>query len=652
MNDRYPNLLSPLKVGTRTYKNRVVAAPIYCGIFSVLPGLDKVLLQSVTEKSKGGVAQVTIGETFIDSEYANREPFPPVDYSKLEGPFYDAMINAVKIIHDGGALAVIELSHCGESKLKIPGLKDPIGPIGYVREDGAVVTAMDDKLMRSVIENFVAAAQYMKQCGFDGIIIHAGHGWLLHQFLSSRTNRRTDEYGGSLENRARFPLEVFKAVRDALGPDFLVEMRVSGDECMEGGMGIEETAAVCKLIEPYIDSIHVSIGVYRDPILSGEFSSLFHPHGLNADYAAQVKKAVNIPVILVGGINDPDHAESLISDGVCDLVAMARQLTADPQFVNKTASGTADDINPCLRCYRCFPGPLEDNIGDLTSLFGCSVNPEAFFFDESILEQKPSASREVLVIGGGVAGMMAAITAAQRGHRVTLVEKNSYLGGLLRFTDSDVHKEDLRRYKDVLARRLFSSGVKVELNREFTLQDAKSCEADVVILALGSIPITPAIPGIENALQALEAYCSPEKIGRNVVMVGGGLVGCETGLHLADTGHNVTVIEMSTGVAADSYPMHRIALMEQLERKLTVVTGVKCTEIKPNVVEGIDSGGVEHSYQADTVIYALGMKSSPETLELEAAFHNSAVTKIGDCVSPSKVFEAVRQGWLAGLSIQ
>ena len=392
----FPHLFSQLSVGTHTYKNRVVAAPIYCGTFGTIPFLSSVFFQAFEERSKGGCAQVTVGETPVDFEYANREPFDPIDYSRFEGPSFEALKRAAGVIKGNGAVALIELSHCGESKLAIPGLKNPIGPAGYVREDGVEVTGMDEEMIRSVTANFVTCAQYMKRAGFDGVMIHAGHGWLLNQFLSSRTNPRTDKYGGSLENRARFPLHVIRSVREAMGRDFIIEVRVSGDERVAQGMGVEEVGRFCRMIEGFIDIVHVSVGLYRDPILSGQFSSVFDPHGLNAGLSEVIKKAVSIPVTVVGGVNSPELAERLIAEGKCDLVALGRQLTADPAFANKAASGAEDDIAPCIRCYKCFPGPLEGVIDDLSTLFGCTVNPEAFYFDDQVLASLPRGPRERL----------------------------------------------------------------------------------------------------------------------------------------------------------------------------------------------------------------------------------------------------------------
>jgi 2,4-dienoyl-CoA reductase-like NADH-dependent reductase (Old Yellow Enzyme family)/thioredoxin reductase len=649
---KFPHLFSQLLVGTHTYKNRVVASPIYCGTFGTIPILSSVFFQAFEERSKGGCAQVTVGETPVDFEYANREPFDPIDYSCFDGPSFEALKRASGVIKGNGAVALIELSHCGESKLAIPGLKNPIGPVGYVREDGVEVTGMDEEMIRSVTANFVTCAQYMKRAGFDGVMIHAGHGWLLNQFLSSRTNPRTDKYGGSLENRARFPLHVIRSVREAMGRDFIIEVRVSGDERVAQGMGVEEVARFCRMIEGFIDIVHVSVGLYRDPILSGQFSSVFDPHGLNAGLSEVIKKAVSIPVTVVGGVNSPQLAERLIAEGKCDLVALGRQLTADPAFANKAASGAEDDIAPCIRCYKCFPGPLEGVIDDLSTLFGCTVNPEAFYFDDQVLASLPRGPRDVLVVGGGVAGMEAAIVAADRGHNVTLIERTAVLGGLIRIADKDAYKGDLGAFKDLLVRRVKERNVKVILGKELTPADVRSSGADAIILAIGSKPVVPPIRGIEHAMKALDVYEDIGKIGQKIVMVGGGLVGCEVGLHLAKNGREVLVVEMLDEVARDSYRMHRLGLIDEMGKMLTVRCGLECIAITPHGVTVVNRQGDEEFLPADTVVYATGMRANrEETEKLRAAASGVPTYDVGDCVCAAKVYDAIRQAFIAAMSI-
>lgn len=649
----YPHLTSPIRVGSREYKHRMVAAPIYCGTFINIPGLCDVLIKGMTDRAKGGAATVMLGETAVDFEGASREPFPPIDYTNLQDPTMPKIKALVKEIQSHGALALIELSHCGESVEPIPGVKFGLGPMGYTREDGMVIYGMNEEQMQRVIQHFIQAALWMKEAGMDGIMIHAGHGWLLHQFLSPRTNKRTDEFGGSLENRARFPLMLLSAVREAVGKDFIIEMRVSGEECMgEDGMHIDETAAFCKMAEPYVDLVHVSVGVYRNPILSGEFSSMFQEHGLNAEASAAVKAAVSIPVAVVGGITSPELAEELIASGKCDIVAMARPLTADPDFPNKVLEGREDDIAQCIRCFKCFMGPLEGvPIEEMPKLFGCSVNPSAFCLDKELLASKPERSKKVLVIGGGVAGMTAAITACDRGHQVTLAERSGKLGGLLFFTDTDYYKKDMKKFKELLIRRVEERDIKVLLNTEITPEDLAASDAEAVIIAIGSSPLTAPIKGIENALQALELYPDSSIAGKKIIMVGGGLVGCEVGIDLARAGKDVTIVEMTDKAAPESYPMHRIALMDEMEKLVTVKTGLTCTEIHKDGVTCKDREGNEVVLEGDTVVHALGMRANAQAAEALKEAAKVPCTAVGDCVRAAKIYEAGKEAWEAAMRI-
>jgi 2,4-dienoyl-CoA reductase-like NADH-dependent reductase (Old Yellow Enzyme family)/NADPH-dependent 2,4-dienoyl-CoA reductase/sulfur reductase-like enzyme len=612
------------------------------------------MAKAVEERSRGGCAQVTVGETPVDFEYANKDPFPPIDFTNHNDPAFAKLAALAQAIRKNGAIALIELNHCGGARLPLPMLKAPIGPVSCVNEAGAQVTGMDQAMIDTVIGEFATCANFMIAAGFDGVMVHCGHGWLLNEFLSSRTNTRTDEYGGSLANRARFPMQVLKAVREAIGNDSVLEVRVSGDERTEHGQHVDEVAAFSKMIEPVVDAIHVSVGIYREPVLSGMFNSLFEQHGLNADLAAAIKKAVSVPVTVVGGINSPELAEQLIAEGKCDCIAMGRQLTADPEFAIKAETGREDDITRCLRCFKCLPGTLEDVMDDLSSLFGCTVNPEAFLFDRKILDSKPAGSRKVLVVGGGVAGMEAAIVAADRGHDVTLYEKDKALGGLLKFSDSDEYKGDLKEFKDLMIRRVNKRKVRVITGTEIAPGDVTSAGADAIILALGSSPIEVPIPGIDNAVRALDVYSGLDRIGKNVVLVGGGLVGSEASLHLAKNGRHVTVVEMLDKLAPDSYPFHRMALLHEMDKMVTARTGLKVVVIEKNGVRTEDANGNEEFLAADTVVYALGMRANrqqAETLRNAAMAAHVPVYEIGDCVRAAKVYEAVKEGYLAGMSI-
>jgi NADPH-dependent 2,4-dienoyl-CoA reductase/sulfur reductase-like enzyme len=381
---------------------------------------------------------------------------------------------------------------------------------------------------------------------------------------------------------------------------------------------------------------------------------MFADHGCNVELSATVKKYTSLPVGVVGGINSPEMAEKIIAEGKADFIVLARQAIADPDFPNKAFKGQEAEIRRCIRCYTCMPGSphvYKDISANKFKSGTCTINPKA---NPPVLLKDipaPKGSRNVLIAGGGAAGMQAAITAAERGHKVTLAEKSSKLGGILNFSDNDVFKTDLRNFKDLLVHEVHSHRIDVRLNTEVTPAFIKTLKPDAVILALGSSVLTPAIPGIQNALHALEVFKASTKIGKSVVMVGGGLVGCETGLHLAKTGHSVTVIDMLERLANESFGMYREALLLEMEKyHVTGRPGTRCLEISPTGIRVEDKNGTKSIIEADSVVYALGMKSN-STAELRAAAEGIPVYEIGDCVRAAKVVEAIGEGYLAAMKI-
>lgn len=653
---QFTHLAQPIKIGKHIYRNRIIAAPLGRGRFA--PDGDAVpRTRWLAElRAKGGCAEVCIGETSIDFLHANRENEPETDYAAMENaPSFKAFSKYAKAIKDNGAYALIELSHAGNARAHLE-KGFPIGPVGFTRADGVEVVGMDEKMMEEVCESFATAAEFMKKAGFDGVLIHAGHGWLLNQFLSLRDNHREDEYGGTLENRAKFPIMVIKTVRERCGEEFIIEVRVSGSEMAEGGMEPDEVGQFCAMLDGIADFIHVSVGLYHDPIHSMEFSTMFHPKGCNAKAASIIKSYTTLPVAVVGGINDPAFADSLIADGMCDMVALARALSADPEWANKALNGNEDDIAKCLRCHCCFPGPkedvLEENHNTVPKL-QCTINPlnDLGIPLESFSE--PNGSRKVLVIGGGVAGMQAAVIANDRGHKVTLVESSDKLGGLLNFTDSDYYKTDLHEFKELMKRRVLKRDIEVLLNTAADADYIKSFNPEAVVIAVGSEPTVPDVPGIEYAHKALDIYFDDiSKIGQKVVIVGGGLVGCESGLNLAKMGKDVTIVGRNAKLAKDAYKMHWIGLMDEMKKSLKTITGVRCTEITPTGVHTLDAQDNKGFIPADTVIYALGMKAKSDLVnELLTVCGNAQTFVIGDCDKASKVVKAMEDGWLAGMRI-
>jgi 2,4-dienoyl-CoA reductase-like NADH-dependent reductase (Old Yellow Enzyme family)/thioredoxin reductase len=672
---KYPHLFSPIQIAGHTYKNRILCAPMLFGFFVLVKPMTERLYKITETKAKGGVAEVVVGETPINCSDAPDIYFPgiEIDYTKWQGPGFEAYKGYADAIKKHDAIALIEIFHAGHEKSPLPfGEKlNPWGPMGFVRPDGVTVEAFDDRKMKKVREDFVTCSQFMKAAGFDGICIHGGHGFLFTQFLSPSSNRRTDEYGGNLEKRGRFPREILGDIRNNLGKDFIIELRLNGADLVEGGSTNEQMAEFGATLGGLVDIIHISSGFKHLGYTTQEFSSHYEPHGVNVERAANIKKKTKVPVTAVGGINSPDFAEKIIAEGKVDFVSLGRQLIADPEFPNKAKAGQTDEIRQCVRCYHCYPGgpeiPGDKSVMNLNRLgpsggnrpmtmrsWQCSINPSVNNELEIENMPKPQGASAVLVVGGGPAGMQAAITACDRGHDVTLVEKGSSLGGILYFTNTDVHKVDLKNFKDLLVREMGKRKIKVMLNTAATPEFIEQFKPDAVILAIGALASTPAIPGLNTAIQALEAYKNESKIGKKVVMVGGGLAGCETALHLADKGHQVTIVEMLERLASTETGFALTATIRQIEKRknITARTGLKCVEITPNSVKVADAVGKTEVIKGDTVVYSLGMSAKKAEVEtLRAAAGKATVFEAGDCVRGAKVYEATFEGFMAAMKI-
>ena len=618
----YPNMFKPMTIRGKTYKNRVIASPITTNRivdhgYPTPEGIDVF-----ETKARGGFAQVTVTESFIDHEYAWRHEHGLNVWDNPMTTFHmESIMTMTEAIKAHGAIASIQLNHVGAMNHPdtIPGHKNPIGPSAFVREDGVQVEEMTLEQIDYVVNQFAEAAWNCKALGFDGVNLHGGHGWLLNQFLSPRFNHRTDEYGGSMENRARLSVRVCDKIREICGNDFIIEYRMSGSERIEGGQTLEDGIEFAKIIQDHVDLIHVTSGFYQDHVNTKAFSSMFDAHGCNLDLAEAIKKNVHVPVVAVGGFNGPDQVEDAIASGKCDFVAMGRQQFADPEFVNKTLEGHEDEIAPCLRC-SCF-NPLASNPGErpIPSLWHCAVNPWGQRELRWRNAPQPKASRNVLVIGGGISGLYAAVTAQDRGHKVTLVEKSDKLGGQLWFTEIDTHKESLLRFRDAMIARCKNHGVNIVLNTEVDETYIEKMNPDAVICAVGSHPFVPPIKGIEeNAQHALYGYTHPDEVkNKKVVIIGGGAIGCETGYFFADKwGAKVTVLETLPEVMKDSFPSQKAALFPRMDKiGMDRHTSVKVEEIKADGVAYKDADGNDQFADADLVLYACGSRSNSDITE-------------------------------------
>jgi 2,4-dienoyl-CoA reductase-like NADH-dependent reductase (Old Yellow Enzyme family)/thioredoxin reductase len=664
---KYPHLFSPIRLGSTIFRNRFFAAPLgYCYYSSRSYPLDETI-GFYENLALGGVASVNYGSVVPDSKRGCGGPLnnPGLDDPGLTPPLY----RLASAINRHGAVATIELWHAGANAYLSKKKGNQIyGVVDGRNAMGDYVPAMPESVIEETIEAYGEAAAFAKYCGFGMVMVHAGHGWLLNQFLDPEINQRHDQWGGNLKNRCRFPLAILARIKQMCGQDFPVEIRISGTMCYNGGYGIEEGVEIAKQLDGKADLIHVSVGSHEVPeAFPITHPSMFLPDGVNVKYAAEIKKHVKTPVATVGSLGDPEFMEEIIASGQADVVMVGRALLAEPLMPQKARAGKSDEIRPCLRCLTCFSTVLSKYE------YTCAVNPEIGFEQDSRHALPQTVKKTVLVAGGGVAGMQAALTASQRGHKVILCEKSDRLGGALICEEKAPFKKHLAEYLNYQARMVSRAPIDVRMNTEVTAEYAKAAEVDVIIAALGSRPVKPDIPGINgnNVLSAEEVYYRPEKSGNNVVIIGGGLVGIELGIYLAGLRRKVTIIEMMECLNDGGNLCHGLALTNEIKKNgIQISTATRVVEINENGIVGRYVGNAftlspgktvlavrgtsntfgkairadaekasKQFFSADTVIYAVGQ--SPLHAEANALrFFSPEFYQIGDCLAAKNIQQA------------
>lgn len=647
----YPHLFTPIKIGGQLIKNRIFSAPTGLMSYTARGHLTTENMAYYELKAKGGCGVVTLGESIVHAATGQSHDRQIC----LDDPHVlPSLTNTARAITRYGAVANIELSHGGKyaGLASIGGHKKErrpaYGPSHDILPSGEEVLEMPQKLIYEILDAYGAAADVAKRAGFGMVMVHAGHGWLFNQFLSPLENHRKDEFGGSLENRARFLLMALDRVRQAVGPGFPIQIRMNGDDFTEGGLHLEDYKELARMVESRVDLFNISCGSHeRQELFVRTHPSAFLDHGCNVYLAAAIKQVVSKPVSCVGALGDPEQCEEIIASGQADIVELGRALLADPFLPKKAYTGQKEDITPCLRCFVC----LGESVINGTNR--CSVNPViGAELEEKYYVAPPLRKKKVLVVGGGPAGMEAAITAARRGHEVLLYEKTDALGGALKFAEAVPFKQDLYRFTQCLIRRVESSGVKVTLNQRVDRALAEKVRPDVLIIAVGAQPVIPAIPGIasDKVVSVAQAEANPDALGERVVILGGGLVGCETGIHLGMKGKQVTIVEMRDTLAADVNMFHGMALGQELNKYVTAVTGGTGRAVTDGGLIYTDREGQEHLLPADAVLCAVGMRARTSVMEeLWNVVDEQYV--IGDCVKPAQVTQAISDAYYLAKSL-
>ena len=648
MQRKFPHLSSPITLGRTTFRNRIFSAP--------MGGTDITNDGCIGPKStafyelraKGGAGAVTVSELMVHPATDGSHAYH-LDESILNS--LACATYTADAIRRHGAIPSLELSHSGQfagtymtDKEKQHSLHQ-WGPSDGVRADGVPVRALPQELIDDIVAAYGHAAGLAKRAGFEMVMIHGGHGWLINQFLSPLFNHRKDGYGGSLENRTRFAVEVLKSVRAAVGPFFPIEFRMSGAEFAEGGYGLDEGVKIAQAIEPYADLIHVSAGTYQKTF-GITHPSMFEDHGRNVYLAAEIKKHVDKPVAAIGGLTDPAMMEEIVASGKADVVYMARQLLADPETPRKIEEGREEEIVHCLRCFTCMAERAA------AGTRRCTVNPFIGRELDGTEIQPAPVKKKVVVIGGGPGGLYAAYTAARRGHQVILMEKEGEVGGILKSEQAIPFKKEMYQLAytyELLARK---AGAEIRLNTEATPETVEAEKPDALIIAAGSRPLVPPIKGLDrdNVVIVNNYYKEKDKVGEHVVVFGGGLAGCECAIHLGREGKKVEIVEMRPTLAPDANVRHRPLLLAEIAKTATVHTGYKGVEVTQKGILCTDPSGKQVLVPGDTVICALGQRSRTDVVE---ALRNSApfVRVIGDAARVSTITNAVYWGHWAGMDI-
>lgn len=639
---KFNSMFSPIKIGPMTVPNRFVVSPM-CNNFANTDGsLSETSLAYYRERAIGGFGLITIEATVVDKKAKG-------GFRKsclFEDKTIDALKKVVDALHSEGSKVSVQLQHAGpEGSTKVTGLPLRAATALHASCGRETPISISTTEIYELIEMYGDAAFRAQKAGADAVEVHCAHGYLLNSFLSPRTNKRVDEFGGCFENRMRIVRLIIENIRKKVGDSMAILCRVNGSDEVAGGLDVHDSATIAAYLEDCgVDGLHVSRAVHiRDEYMWAP--TVVHG-GFNADVVTEIKKAVNIPVITVGRFTEPHFAELLVREGRCDLVAFGRQSLADPYLPKKTKENKLDELIPCIGCLQ----------GCVFNMYGgkpitCLVNP---FLGRETELQPADEKKKVMVVGGGVSGLYAAFISAVRGHDVTLYEASETLGGQMRLAAYPPGKGDITNMVRSYITMCNKHGVKISLNTTVTKELVKAEAPDAVILATGATPLVLPIPGINDSglLHAVDVLDGKEPCGKKVLVVGGGMVGSETAALLGELQHDVTVIELRDEIAADVISEHRKFLIKDFEEyKINSITQAKVSSFFQGGVSYLLPDGSEHRVEGfDSVVLAMGSRAYNPLGELLEDTINE-IYVVGDAVRARRALDATTEAMEAALKI-
>lgn len=634
----YPKLFEAGHIGTLTIPNRIVM-PAMVTCLADGRYVSQRLTDYLDARARGGTG-------LIIQEFATVDPQGPIVPNQV-GIYDDDCIPGLKrlvdTIHSHGAKIALQIGHGGHRVWSKYINSQPVSASDVQGRGGEKPRPLTLDEIKRLIASFVSAAERVKKAGFDGVEIHCAHGYLIRQFLSPYTNKRKDQYGGDLTGRSRLALEVISGVRQSVG-SFPMWARINADDFVEkDGFSFEESKTVCHWMKKAgVDAISVSGSTYESTVNWG-LAPMFVPRGFLLPYAAEIRKLVGLPTIAVGRIDTPEFAEQVLEGGKADFIAMGRSLIADPEFANKARTGRSNEIRHCIADNVCI-----DSLSPETRLH-CTVNPEVG--KEKEYEIVPATKiKKVLIVGGGPAGMEVARVCALRKHQVVLCEKQGTLGGQINIASKGSHKEDLNCITSFLSGQLNKLGVEIKLNTPVTNALVESIKPDVVIVAAGSDPLIPPIPGLKNdSLTAREVLLKQKILKGKIIIIGGGRIGIEVAEVIKNKDNDVTIIEMLGKIGGDLGESIRFPTINRLkEIGVNIMVSTQVEAIEGSKVTIKNNGRVEH-LEADTIVLAVGARSNNDAFEMIKG--NVEKHRIGDCKKPRNILEAIAEGSELGRQI-